>query len=287
MTERLVVDAPAPLLAFLERRLSGWTRTTIKQRLRLGCVCVNGTAAVRHDHALQPGDTVEVTARREAPAPPAGPRGLPLLYVDEDLLAVDKPAGLLSVATARERERTALANAREWLSRPGHAAAVWPAHRLDRETSGVLLIARSAAVRDAVQATWDATRKVYLAVVLGRPDPDEGQVDVPLWEDGKLNVHAGEHADARPARTRYRTLESTGERSLLEVELDTGRRHQIRVHLAWLGHGIVGDARYGTPGPRMGLHARRLEVRHPRDKRRLVLEAPPPKALLALLQRRS
>ncbi len=285
MTERLAVETPGPLLAFLEQRLAGWGRNTLKQRLRLGCVLVNGTAATRHDQPLRPGDAVEVVARGAAPADATGPPGLPFLYLDAELVAIDKPAGLLSVSTDQERERTALATVRQWLERPGRDASVWPVHRLDRETSGVLLIARSRPAKEAVQAAWDTSRKVYLAVVDGQPTPDHGVVDQPLWEDDNLNVHVGAHARARPAQTRYRTLEITGGRALLEVELDTGRRHQIRAHLAWLGHAVVGDPRYGASAPRMGLHACRLEVDHPRDGRRLVLEAPPPTGFRALLPR--
>jgi 23S rRNA pseudouridine1911/1915/1917 synthase len=286
MAERLVVDSPALLLAFLEQRLQGWSRSTLKQRLRLGCVRINGTAARRHDHPLHPGDAVEVAKPGDAPLPGTGPRGLPLLHFDDDLVAVDKPAGLLSVASDRQRERTALAIVGEWLSRPGREVRVWPVHRLDRETSGVLLIARSQSARANVQASWDAAHKVYLAVVSGRPEPESGTIDQPVWEDDDLNVHVGDHARARPACSRYRTLESSVDRSLLEVTLDTGRRHQIRVHLAWIGHAIVGDPRYGTPAPRMGLHARRLEVLQPRDGRRLILEAPLPSGFLGLLQSR-
>lgn len=99
-------------------------------------------------------------------------------------------------------------------------------------------------------------------------------------------MHVGAHDRARAARTRFRTVEAGGDRSLLEVELDTGRRHQIRAHLAWLGHPVLGDPRYGATAPRMGLHAWRLELDHPRAGGRLVVETPPPAAFRALLQRR-
>ncbi len=283
MTERLRAEGAMPLLAFLSQRLAGWSRNTLKQRLQLGCVRVNGATVTRHDHALKPGDSVEVGARAEAPPTSAGPNGLPLLHLDELLVAVNKPAGLLSVATEQQRDRTALALVGEWLSRPGREAKVWPVHRLDRETSGVLLIARTREGKERVQAAWDHTRKVYLAVVEGRPAPAEGVIDQALWEDANLNVHVGEHPASKAARTRYRTLETKPGRSLVEVELETGRRHQIRAHLAWLGHAVVGDPRYGTPGPRMGLHALRLELDHPGDGRRLILEAEAPAALRALL----
>jgi 23S rRNA pseudouridine1911/1915/1917 synthase len=213
--------------------------------------------------------------------------GIVILHADEDLVAIDKPAGLLSVSTDRQTERTALALVRASLARPGRVVQLWPVHRLDRETSGVLLFARSRASQEAVQDTWNEARKLYLAIVEGRPGPASGVIDQPLSEDRSLNARVGHRPDAKAARTRYITRQTLGKRTLLEVELDTGRRHQIRAHLAWLGHPVVGDPRYGVAGPRLGLHALRLVVTHPSDGRRLTLEAPPPKAFVALLRARS
>jgi 23S rRNA pseudouridine1911/1915/1917 synthase len=216
--------------------------------------------------------------------PRRGGGGLTLLHVDDDLVAIDKPTGLLSVSTDDERDRTALAMLRAQL--PPAKDGPWPAHRIDRETSGVLLFARSRAMRDAVQAAWGDVEKDYAAVVDGHPEPADGVIDRPLWEDGNLRVRVGDHPDARPARTRYRTVERGPARALLEVGLDTGRKHQIRAHLAWLGHPIVGDDRYGTKGPRLCLHAQRLALRHPRDGRPLVLEAAVPREFAAVLAAR-
>ena len=278
MSERLVVDEPLRLLAFLRKALPDWKRSTLEQRIRAGCVTVNGSTRTRND-VLVVGDEVNVVGRSDSPAAKALPAGIRIVYEDKDLVAIDKPAGLLSVSSAAEKERTALALLREHLSTPRQPMRLWPVHRIDRETSGVLLFAKSADAREQLQSEWDTTRKFYLALVEGRPDPPSGVVDRPLWEDRNLFVHVGAHATAKDARTRYATLETRAARTLLEVELDTGRRHQIRAHLAWLGHPIVGDPRYGSAGPRMGLHALRLIVRHPLDGRELALEAPAPKAL--------
>ncbi len=284
MSERLRADEPAPLLEFLAQRLAGWSKNTLRQRLDLGCVQVNGATVTRGDHALRAGDEVTVVARGEGAPTARGAREFPTLFLDEELVAIDKPAGLLSVSTGRADERTALALVRAALSRPGKPARLWPVHRLDRETSGVLLFARTPQARAAVQGDWRAVRKLYLALVEGRPEPAEGVVEAPLWEDRDLNVRVGDGPTAKAARTRYRTLETGATRTLLEVELDTGRRHQIRAHLAHLGHPIVGDERHGTAGARLGLHAWRLSLRHPRDGRALLLEAPPPRAFRVLLR---
>ena len=286
MGERLAVDEPGVLLEFLATRLDGWKRNTLRERLRGGCVRVNGETVRRGDHALDQGDEVEVVGRGEGRPARTAPRGLKVLHEDEHLIAVDKPSGLLSVSTDRQRERTALAMMREALSRPGHPARLWPVHRLDRGTSGVLLLARSRDASEEVRASWGEVTKTYRAIVEGHPRPPEGTIDQPLWEDRALFVHVGRKPGAKQARTHYRTLETGRSRTLLEVRLETGRRHQIRVHLAWLGHPVVGDARYGHRAERLGLHALRLELHHPFSGRRLKLEAHPPEAFDRLLDAR-
>ncbi len=276
MDQPLVVATPMRLLAFLREQLPDWKRSTLEQRIRAGCVSVND-ASVRRNDMLATGDRVAVVGRAAAAVARPAPAGIELLYSDDDLIAIDKPAGLLAVSSERESKRTALALLREHLSRPRRPVRLWPVHRIDRETSGVMLFARSGEVQRALQARWGASRKTYLALVDGTPRPPSGVIDEPLWEDRSLFVRVGRRPGAKQARTRYATLAVRGARALLEVEPDTGRRHQIRTHLAWLGHPIVGDPRYGSDGPRMGLHALRLIVEHPRDGRELALEAPPPK----------
>ena len=281
MSERFRVDDPAPLLPYLVSNLVGWRRNTIKDRMRMGCVEVNERPVHRHDHQLQPGDRIEVRSRAEGIGPRQLATGLTPIYIDDDLVVIDKPAGLLSVATDHEQTRTALSVIRQSLSRPGRPASLWPVHRLDRETSGVLLFARSKEICDSIQSRWTQTEKVYLAVVEGHPDPASGRVDEPLWEDRNLFVRVGRHEKSKDARTRFTTLRTGRDHSLLEVRLETGRKHQIRAHLAWLGHAIVGDERYGLAGPRLALHALRLTVPHPHRGSMSVFEAPPPKSFSA------
>ncbi len=281
MADRFVAAAAGPLFDQLVAHFPSWSRNTLRQRLRMGCIDVNGAPCERHDHALAGGDVVTIRGKDEGRAV-AARATLVVLHQDDELLAIDKPAGLLSVSTDDEHERTALALLREQLGR-GRPVDLWPAHRLDRETSGVLLFARTRAARDAVQAAWGEAEKVYAAVVEGHPEPPAGVIEQPLWEDRSLRVHVGAHAEARPARSRYLTVARGRARSLLDVALDTGRKHQIRAHLAWLGHPVVGDDRYGTRGPRLFLHARRLVVPRPSGGPPLVLEAPVPPAFAAAL----
>ncbi len=282
MSEHLECNEPAPLLAYLVNQLEGWRRNTLKDRLRMGCVEVNGQPVHRHDHQLQPGDRVKIHPHGAGVGPRRPTAALAPIYIDDDLVAIDKPAGLLSVATDRQRLRTALSVLGQSLSRPGQPARLWPVHRPDRETSGVLLFARSREVCDAVQSQWQEAEKVYLAIVEGHPSPASGVVDQPLWEDRNLRVHVGRREGSKEARTRFTTIQSSREHSLLELRLDSGRRHQIRAHLAWLGHAILGDERYGLAGPRLALHALRLTIPHPQGDGVLVFEAPPPKLFSTL-----
>jgi 23S rRNA pseudouridine1911/1915/1917 synthase len=283
MSEKLCVQEAIGLLALLNLRLSDWSRKTIKQRLQAGCVRVNGASVVRHDYALQVGDLVEVSA---TPRPDGAKRKpLAILYADPDLIAIDKPAGLLAVGTAQENHHHALALLRDQLSRRSPGMRLWPVHRIDQGTSGVLLFATSREMREAVMANWAAAEKTYLAVVEGRPDPACGMIDQPLRPDeGEYRMHVGAHPGAKPALTHYATERTEGGRSLLRVRLETGRQHQIRAHMAWLGCPVVGDPRYGAGGGRMGLHALRLGIIHPATGNALVFEAPIPADFRALMK---
>jgi len=281
------VTEPAQLRAFLRQGLATWKRATLEARLKAGCVRVNGRTVTKPNALVAAGDVVEVVAEgegeSEAAGPPRAPAGIAILYADEQLVAIDKPAGLLSVSTERETERTALVLVRAALAGTRRELPLWPVHRLDRETSGVLLFARTQAAREALQARWSEATKLYLAVVEGAPEPPEGVIEQPLFEDENLFVRVGARPQAKAARTRYATRRTASGRALLEVELDTGRKHQIRAHLAWLGHPVVGDERYGRGGERLGLHALSLALAHPVDGRALCFEAPPPRAFLTLL----
>jgi len=283
VSDRFVVATPGPLLQQLGEHFADWARNTLRQRLRLGCVLVNGRTAVKHDHLLVPGDQVEVVAKQLGQAARAAVPGLVVVHDVGELIAIDKPVGLLSVPADDPSARTALQLLRSALP-PG--ASLWPVHRLDRETSGVLLFARSAAVCEQVRAAWSEVEKTYLAIVEGRVETAAGLIDAPLWEDANLRVHVGKHADSKPARTRYRVLRRSKQRTLLEVQLETGRKHQIRAHLAHLGHPVVGDDRYGQRDARLGLHSLRLRLPDPAGGATLEFVAEPPRALLALLQPR-
>lgn len=226
------------------------------------------------------------------PARPARQRErLELLHAERDLIVVNKPAGLLTLPSApgrTEHEDSILARARTYARhKHGRRAYAGLLHRLDRGTSGALAIALSPEVHAAGRLLFKAHKfeRTYLAVVEGAPEADSGTIDAPItsdYRDGRRRVARPGEA-ALPARTRYRVRERFGTRAaLLEVTLETGRQHQIRIHLASIGHPVAGDRVYGGAGEsarradRPLLHAWRLAFPHPITSTRIAVEAPVP-----------
>ncbi len=209
-------------------------------------------------------------------------KGIEVLYEDKDILVVDKPAGLLTVATEREKSRTAHAILTGYI-REGCGRCrkrLFIVHRLDRDTSGVIIFAKSEEAMFRLKARWKQTQKKYLAVVHGACENSSGTITTYLAEDKDYNVYSTpDSTKGRLSRTVYSVLKVTKRYSLLEVVLLTGRKNQIRVHLAGIGHPIVGDTKYGKQDdqqPRMALHARSISFEHPYSGKRLMFESEVP-----------
>lgn len=225
---------------------------------------------------------------------------LALLHTERDLIVIDKPAGLLTMPSApgrSEHEDSVLARAREYARhKRGRQAYVGLLHRLDRGTSGALAVALSREAHAEGRLLFKAHRfdRTYLALVGGVPDPAEGTIDVPVsaaYRDGRRDV-MGLREEALPARTHYRVCERFGnEAALVELTLETGRQHQIRIHMASIGHPVLGDRVYGSERAsarrtdRPLLHAWRLGFPHPLTGRRIEVEAPIPPDFAARLRR--
>ena len=283
MDERrtLTVTQAGTLLPFLLEAVRDKSRNTVKGLLSRRQVLVDGRAVTRFDHPLSPGQVVTVS-----PPEPKGARlPFPVLYEDGEILVVDKPAGLLSMANEREKLRTAYRLANDYVGQKSPGGRIFIVHRLDRDTSGVLLFAKSEAVKRAYQDNWDriVRRRGYLAVVEGRMEQERGTVRSRLLETATHLVYSAApgQSGGKEAVTRYELRRSGGGYSLLEVDIDTGRKNQIRVHMADLGHPIAGDRQYGartSPLGRLGLHAYVLELTHPVTGAELRFEAPAPAA---------
>jgi 23S rRNA pseudouridine1911/1915/1917 synthase len=206
------------------------------------------------------------------------PYNLTLLYEDRDLLVVDKPAGLLSIAAGAERDRTAHWILSEYLRKKGEKRRAAVVHRLDRETSGVMVFTKSDTIKRKLMASWDetVTQRRYICLAEGELTESEGIIDQPLGEDARGRVVVVRSGGQR-ALTRWKCLKAGRGYSLLSLELETGRRNQIRAHLSWLGHPIAGDQKYQAktnPLNRLALHAERLSFYHPHNGRLMEFEVP-------------
>jgi 23S rRNA pseudouridine1911/1915/1917 synthase len=275
----------------LAARFPQLSRAQLQRLIRSGAITVND-AVVRPAYRLTPGDRITVTFPEE---PTVRPESLPLdiVYEDEYLLVVNKPAGMVVHPAARIVSGT-LVNALlahcpqvADVGGPDRAGIV---HRLDRETSGLIVVAKNPEAHAALQRQFKRrlVRKTYVALVEGQVQPREGIIEVPIGRDPKDRTRMAVSRTGRPAVTQYRVVEVFPQYTLLEIRPHTGRTHQIRVHLAWLGYPVVGDRVYGrrrqTLLPdRHFLHARELAFTHPVTGEKLVLSAPLPPELTALL----
>jgi len=210
------------------------------------------------------------------------PRGLAILYEDSDILVVNKPAGLLTVATETNKTKTAYYILTDYV-RKGCLKSrnrIFIVHRLDQWTSGVLVFAKSEEVKLRLQGHWKETEKKYLAIVHGRLDQKEGIITSYLAENKAYVVYSTtDTAKGKLAHTAYKVLKETGQFSLLQVGLLTGRKNQIRVHLADKGHPVVGDRKYGKPKDvhnRLALHSKSISFKHPTTGRQMTFQTKVP-----------
>ncbi len=284
---RYTVPAPQALLEALAALFPESSRTTLRQMLQSGRVRVNGEVEKNARRELEADDSVDVAEK-------AVHRNLPpelsVLYEDADVIVVLKSHGLLTVATERERDTTVQAYLNVYLGQGKGKERIHVVHRLDRETSGVLVFAKNAYAREQLKEQFAAhtTERLYVALVEGEMDPPDGTYRSYLREMKDLKmVSVDPHPDAKYAVTHYRTVETNGRYSMLEVQLETGRKNQIRAHLSEAGHPIVGDRMYGSevnPIGRLGLHAKMLGFEHPVTRKKLVFTAPVPKVFKELLR---
>jgi len=280
-----IVRAPAELLSFLFTAWPDSKKTKVKQWLKSGAVRVNGVAITQFNHALEVGDRVEISEAKASISAQRLPPGLRVVFEDEHLLVVEKPEGLLSMASESESNATAYAHLTAYVrgAAPRSKARVWIVHRLDRETSGLMIFAKSEQVQKTLERHWAQVDKRYWAVVEGVPKDPQGTLESHLDEmlPHKVFSSSASHR-TREARTHYRVLKRNAQGSLVELKLDTGRRHQIRVQLSDIGCPCIGDEKYGArtnPARRLGLHARQLSFPHPVTGVALRFESPLPPAL--------
>jgi 23S rRNA pseudouridine1911/1915/1917 synthase len=282
------VESECELLAFLLGPPVSLSRKQAKGLLRFHRVEVGGKTRLRHDTRLWPGDIVEIVGGREVDDRRLERVGLRIVYIDDAIVVVDKSAGLLSMGSDREKERTVHRILNDHLKATAKSPwqEVFIVHRLDRESSGLMVLARHEPVQAALQRNWKEVTKKYLAIAEGVPTNAQGTLHDNLIESKSFKMHRIERGGVL-ATTHYRLLRSSGERSLLELTLETGRKHQIRVQLAAIGHPIVGDRKYGATSddaPRLALHSCELKFRHPVSGAAMEFRSALPGSLRALIE---
>jgi 23S rRNA pseudouridine1911/1915/1917 synthase len=281
------VSSQCELLPFLMTLPLGLSRKAAKDLLRFRAVTVTRMTTVKHDTQLEPGDVVTIAAGKQVSAPSIERHGLKIVYLDDDIVVVDKAAGLLSMGSEGEKERTAHRILNDHLKALTNSPAqqAFIVHRLDRETSGLMMFARSRAIQAALQQNWKSVTKKYLAVVEGVPTKAEGTLRDNLEESKSLRMHRVDRG-GELAITHYRVVRKGRHNSLIELTLETGRKNQIRVQMAGLGHPIVGDRKYGAttdPARRLALHSYELTFRHPVSGAPMNFQSPLPTRLMKIL----
>jgi len=283
-------DAGKRLDHVLQSRLPQFTRSRLQDWIKRGRVLVNGRGR-RASYAVRAADTVEVEPADPAPLR-ATPEQIPLtvLYEDPDVVAIDKPAGMVVHSGAGVHSGTlvnALLHRFASLSRSAGELRPGIVHRLDRYTSGVLLVAKNDAAHQRLAEQFAARRveKAYLALVHGSIERDHGRSEKPITRDPRQRTRmTARLSHGRAAWTEYRVLRRFPSFTFLEVRIGTGRTHQIRVHLASIGHPVVGDRLYGAPAkvagqpalPRFFLHAHRIRFQQPSTGEPVTIESPLP-----------
>ena len=274
------------LSELLLRKFTTGSRSGIKKIILHGSVQVNGKTVVRPDHQLKPGDVVEYQ-KFKAPAATSG-CPFPVLYEDDDLIAVVKPAGKLTYGEKGSKGTSLYMELTAYLrNRSKKSEHVYVVHRLDREVSGILLFARSEKLQQLIKEHWKETIKRYFALVEGQPENDQGTLTNWLVEgpDQKVFIVKKEQQNAKLAVTHYKIIRRLNDHTLLEIELETGKKHQIRVQLAGIGCPVAGDYKYGAHDKvrrRIRLHAFYFSFKHPVTGKMLEFKTQMPKGFLTL-----
>lgn len=262
-----VVAKESTLLPFILEKLTSLSRTEIKALLKYKHIAVKGKPVTQFDLPLLPGDIVDVNFGRSF-YQFAHPQ-IKILYEDEWLIVIEKSSGLLSVANETTREKTAHYILKEYLRRDKPDAELYVCHRLDQFTSGVLIFSKSEQLKDEMRENWDfyVKERKYICVTERIPEKPEDDITSYLVENNHLQVHSTSDAKrGKLAITHYRVVQSKGRYALVDVEIFTGKKNQIRVHMSDIGAPIAGDMKYGAetnPARRLMLHNYRLSFIHP------------------------
>lgn len=282
---QFIVKTPIQLMDFLIENLPQKNKNNIKTLLKNKAIIVNGKPTSQFNYQLKPNQTVSINAHYN-PQKVSTIQGISILHEDTDIIVIHKESGILSVAAENNNSETAYNMLRNYVKQINPVNKIFIVHRLDRDTSGVMIFAKTIESKNILQSTWNTSviKRTYIALVEGEVEKNEDTITSYLLEDSNFTMHSSQKINSGEyAITHYKTLRRNKFNSLLEVELETGKKNQIRVHLQDIHHSIVGDKKYGAktnPIQRLGLHAFRIEFFHPITKKVLKFETKIPKQFL-------
>lgn len=286
--EGFKVTENTELMIFLIASMPGKNRNNIKSLLRDKYIEVDRKVQTQFNFPLHPGQVVSIRPRKGS-VQQTNYRGIEIIHEDADIIVINKEAGLLTMASDKEKSKTAYAILSAHVKKAHPDNKIYIVHRLDRETSGLLLFAKNEQMKNKLQEDWNDTiqERTYVAIVEGKLENQVGTVTSFLIESEKsLIVHSTQDPKkGKKAVTHYKVINYKRGFSLLKVNLETGRKNQIRVHMQELGHPVVGDKKYGattSPLERLGLHAQVLAFNHPVSGRLIKYESPIPKKFLSI-----
>ena len=276
--EKYIVKENEILIEFLKKTFSNLSKNSVKSLLHNEKVFVNGNMTTKYNYELNIGDVVEI---REKVA-----KNIDIIYEDKDIIVINKQSGLLTVATEKEKNKTAYHLVMEYLKKKNKNNRIFIIHRLDKDTSGIIMFAKNERAKHLYQDNWNdiVKKRCYYAVIDGKMQNKEGTIKSYLKENGNM-VYSVKDRSGKLAITEYKVLKERKNISLLDINLKTGRKNQIRVHMKENKTPILGDLKYGEKSKlinRLALHAYKLELINPVTKKLLIFEASMPNEIKTL-----
>lgn len=274
MNKNFIVKESKILYEFLRENLKSMSKNNIKTLLTKKCVVVNNNIVTKHDFLLKENDYIEIKNTEIM----TEVNNIKIIYEDNNFIVVDKPSGLLTIATEKEKEKTLYNIVKEYLKKKNKNNKIFIVHRLDKDTSGVVILAKNERIKELLQNNWnEKTKRIYYAVVIGNTKEKETLKSY-LKENKNLITYSSNKGDL--AITNYEKIKYNGKYSLLKIEIKTGRKNQIRVQLSDIGKPILGDNKYGMKSSnikRMMLHAETLEIINPITNKKMTFSSKIPK----------
>lgn len=283
------VEEQTELMKFLIEKLTGKSRNNIKSLLKNRQVLVDGVFISQFNHPLNVGQEVMISESRFSDK---DMKGIKVVYEDEYVIAIEKESGILTIATDKERNKTAYNMVKKYVKAKNPLEKLFIVHRLDRDTSGVMIFAKTEEMQQILQTNWQemVLKRTYVAVVEGKVEKKSDTIISYLKENSAFVTFSSKTQieGSKKAITHYTVLRRSKGYTLVDAEIETGRKNQIRVHMQDLGHSIVGDKKYGSttnPLGRLGLHARSIIFKHPKTGKILSFETGIPTKFTRMFKR--